>query len=473
MPSKCKTRERLASDTPDIPELPVGAIRGNLCFRCFSPTDKILKCGACRRAGYCSAECQKLDWKIVHKNHCKIFKTINELEEQQYQTTRTWSEYSSYILETVRSIRDAAPSDEVLRFVVQAQPYCATCRRSAVQLFNRKISLKRCGDCKLVFSCAECTTTPTHSQAICTAYQNYAAVEAFRIDFFEDTGKASPVTCTQFPLEERKFLKDAKQGWYDYFVKISDKQQIEPVIKPDFSGVTEIVGQVGTAEEREQPERMRMFLLCATDNLTMPLTILSALEDIEYSKPSLNIHLVGATGREFLALANFEEILHLNPSLKTLNITAAGPHSWAGDKASPYVPSMNLDCCPVCKSEGRTRSIASYRGVYHDFAASSNFAKPDLVVLFNSGWVDGDDAEKDWAPTIKLLVDQNVPALFTTYNQSEARHEELKLMGMNVKFVVEPEKNKWRGLVPTPEFIDEEYGMWYQNEYRYLIQGKL
>jgi splicing suppressor protein 51 len=102
MPDKCKNRERIASaGTADVPFIPLGAIRGNQCFRCFGPSDNILKCSACKRAGYCSKQCQKLDWSITHKNHCKIFKTINEVEEQQYQRTRTWAEYREYIVSEI------------------------------------------------------------------------------------------------------------------------------------------------------------------------------------------------------------------------------------------------------------------------------------------------------------------------------------------------------------------------------------
>jgi splicing suppressor protein 51 len=69
-----------------------------------------------------------------------------------------------------------------------------------------------------------------------------------------------------------------------------------------------VVSKVGTAKEMKDQERMRLFLLCTTDNLTMPLTVVSALEDISWEKPHLNVHIVGATGRELVALGNFEEI---------------------------------------------------------------------------------------------------------------------------------------------------------------------
>ena len=474
MPEKCKNRERiLASGTVDIPALPVGAIRGSLCFRCFSPSSNLLRCSGCKRAGYCSKECQKLDWSIIHKNYCKIFKTINQVEEQQYQERRTWNEYRAYLLKTVRSIRDAAPNDENLHFIVQAQAYCASCRRTAVQLSTRKITLTKCEQCRFVFSCSDCGEDAKHSVSICTAYQLHAHIENFRIGFFEDTGKFSPVTCTQFPRTDRKLLKDTdSEGWYDYFISISDKPQIRGIISPDFLSLGP--GE-RTADEKDQHERMRMFLLCATENLTMPLTILSALEDISWTKPHLKIHIVGATGREMLALANFEEILHLIPGLKSLQLTAAGPNVWAGGVSGGkiYVPKTELECCQVCKSDGRTRSVALYCGLYHDFAITPDYEEPDLVVAFNSGFVDGDDSESHWDSTIKLLVESGAPCLFTTYNAQEVQNEKAKMLGLKARFLVEPEKNKWRGLIPTPEFIDEEYGMWFQNAYRYIIQGRI
>lgn len=356
----------------------------------------------------------------------------------------------------------------------RAQPNCTSCHRSAVQLASRQVSLKRCDQCRLVFSCADCSETPEHSPEVCAAYQAHAHNEAFRISFFEDTGKATPVTCSQFPLKARKLLAGSK-GWYDYFVNISDKPQIADIIKPDFSDLTDEVHEVGNAKEKEDQERMRMFLLFATDNLTMPLTILSALEDIKWDKPDLNVHIVGATARELLALGNFEEIIHLIPGLRNLHITAAGPGLAGGDlgqQGAPFLPKTPVDCCPACKADGRTRSISIYQGLYHDFANTPHFDKPDLAVLFNSGWFDGDDAESDWAPTIKLLTEGDVPALFTTYNEQEALNESFKLKAMGANFLVQAGENKWKGLLPTPEFIDEEFGMWYQNAYRYVIKGR-
>ncbi|KAF2833590.1 hypothetical protein CC86DRAFT_338987 [Ophiobolus disseminans] len=470
MPSKCKERERiLASGVVDVPALPVGAVRGILCFRCFEPSEKILKCGACRRAGYCSKECQRLDWSAIHKKQCKTLQRINEIDVEDYQDSRTWDDYRRFLLRYVHLVQEMTPERDTI-FIIQAQPYCSTCYRSANQLASLRLALNVCTQCQLLHHCDSCPDS--HTESVCAAYQTQNKIEKFRHELFEDTGKASAITCTADPHTSHKPLTNCT-GWYDYFVKISDKRQIKGKITPDFSGISDSVTR-GNTSQQEFEEQRRMFLLLATDTLTMPLTIVSALEELHLLKaPRLRVHLLGATGREFLAMPAFEEILHLVPGIKSLEITAVGPSSLLhGHGPEGYAPKQNIPCCDACQSKGRTRPLASYQGLYHDFAKSSHYEKPDIIVAFNSGCVDGDDADTDWDQTIRLIVDSEVPTLFTTYNPREAWHEQVKMKSLGAKFVLEPARNKWSSLVPMPEFLDEEYDIWYQNHHQYIIQGK-
>jgi hypothetical protein len=34
-------------------------------------------CGGCRTTRYCSAECQREDWKMGHKEHCKLYRSLH------------------------------------------------------------------------------------------------------------------------------------------------------------------------------------------------------------------------------------------------------------------------------------------------------------------------------------------------------------------------------------------------------------
>jgi len=363
-------------------------------------------------------------------------------------------------------VQGSADADKFKR----AQPHCSTCHRNSNQLTNRGVALKACPNCHLVHNCDACSDS--HSKEVCTTYQTQNKIEEFRHQLFEDTGKASVIECTKTPRSKHKSLASCA-GWYDYYANISDKSFIQGNILSDFSAISSSAAQRDAAM-REFEERRRMFLLMATDTLTMPLTVLSAMEELQLlDTPTLHVHLLGATGREFLAMSTFEEILHLVPGVKSLNITAIGPSSLLfGQHSDGYAPEQELPCCNACQSRGRTRPIASYQGLYHDFAKSRHYQKPDLIVAFNSGCVDGDDADTDWVKTLRFVVESGASALFTTYNPREALHEHAKWTSLGAKFAAEPAKNKWCSLVPMPEFLDEEYDIWYQNYYRYIIKGK-
>ncbi|KAH8696826.1 hypothetical protein GQ44DRAFT_123671 [Phaeosphaeriaceae sp. PMI808] len=471
MPAKCKQRERmLTSGFEDIPVLTLGAVRGVLCYRCFGPSNKILKCAACRRAGYCSQECQKLDWKVSHKKQCKVLQSVNELDLQDYCDSRTWAEYRRSLFQQLYALKSMTTSRDTI-FIIQAQAHCSTCHRSANQLTNRAIALKACDDCHLLHHCSDCPDS--HSKAVCVSYQIQNTFEQFRLQIFEDTSKTQVIECTNTPRTTYKPLENC-EGWYNYFVDISDKAFISGKITPDFSSLSELAANTSTAQQ-EFEENRRLFLMLATDALTMPLTIISALEDLQLINTStLKIHLLGATSREFLALSCFEEILHLVPALKILDIAAIGPSSLLHEHGNErYASKVDLPCCKDCKSQGRGRLLSSYQGLYHTFVDSAFYEAPSLIVAFNSGWVDGDDAESDWLKTIQLIVKSGIPALFTTYNPQEAHNEHVKMRSLGAEFIKEPAKNKWGGLVPMPEFLDKEYEMWYQNSHFYIIKGQV
>lgn len=50
-----------------------------------------------------------------------------------------------------------------------------------------------------------------------------------------------------------------------------------------------------------------------------------------------------------------------------------------------------------------------------------SYRRPALALACNSGVFE--EAQDSWAPTIKLLVDKDIPAVFTSYNELEATGE--------------------------------------------------
>lgn len=47
------------------------ASKAPFCSYCYSPLEKLLRCGKCNKRLYCSRECQLIDWKgASHKHFC-------------------------------------------------------------------------------------------------------------------------------------------------------------------------------------------------------------------------------------------------------------------------------------------------------------------------------------------------------------------------------------------------------------------
>ena len=212
----------------------------------------------------------------------------------------------------------------------------------------------------------------------------------------------------------------------------------------------------------------------ATTAGTMALTIIAALDhtipDIE-NRPALRIHFVGAMLREFEGGAIFEELLHLLPSLKKLELIFIGleiPKATANQMGSKIEP---LECCPSCRSAGRSRLYGMYLGTYHDYVKEVHYQKPDLAVAFHTGF--SQEMTAEWRPTIDFLSNAKHPTLFTTYNENEMAGETTILKTLGANFLQEAEVNKWKSMCPILEAVEEEENsVYYLNYYRYIIGTK-
>jgi hypothetical protein len=65
--------KRLAAGDLVLTCRPLAAVASaTRCSRCFSRGDaELMRCSGCRRERYCSAVCQKADWKAHHRVECK------------------------------------------------------------------------------------------------------------------------------------------------------------------------------------------------------------------------------------------------------------------------------------------------------------------------------------------------------------------------------------------------------------------
>ncbi|XP_021293589.1 zinc finger MYND domain-containing protein 15 isoform X1 [Herrania umbratica] len=170
--------------------------------------------------------------------------------------------------------------------------------------------------------------------------------------------------------------------------------------------------------------------------LHWPLTVYHAIQiaglgSLTFEVSKLRIHYLGPE-KELLQLAVFGELRALFPGVH-VHIELIGPavpQHRDGDKIDlySYAHCIEKDCS--CKSENESTScgigtcissavtLQLHRGFYHDrFGDISENSFPHLVIAPNAGIA----AYTSWLPTIELLKEINVPAVFSDYCE-EACH---------------------------------------------------
>jgi mitochondrial splicing suppressor protein 51 len=136
------------------------------------------------------------------------------------------------------------------------------------------------------------------------------------VDLRWRTGKSSTITFTKLPRKQHFSLSSAKD-WYDYYTRLSDMGGFRSKMNRDLRYLS------NDPKEREFVE----YLRCGTNTTTIQLTLLAALEVIipnVNTRGSINLHIIGAAGAEFASVPAFEELLHLLPSLVTLQLAFVG-----------------------------------------------------------------------------------------------------------------------------------------------------
>ena len=355
---------------------------------------------------------------------------------------------------------------ELNRIKLRSQPKCETCLRTPFDHVNSKtFRLTACDDCKLAFFCSSTCRTEgleQHQQKQCSSLQDVGACELIKMDHIKETGEAIIQLPTEKPRSTYKPLHTAR-SWKDYFEDISDGP-FASFITRDFS----------PAKDDERCLQTCRFLKVAVDSSSLILTITAGLEseipDLA-SRTKLTIHIVGAAYQEVRRAVMTEELYHLLPSLQSLIVGYVGPN--VGYTHGNTKKLLEFECCPECQKIGRSpRQAFMADDLYHEFSKSDLFAKypPDLIVAFNSGHAESE--VQKWRPTLDCILDLGVPALFTTYNKTEAVEEEKVLESMDAQFSKRMAENPWRAVLPRSHMFLGRYDLYYLNYYWYILRGR-
>ncbi|KAJ7190580.1 hypothetical protein GGX14DRAFT_507204 [Mycena pura] len=463
-----------------VPPLP--ARLGLACYNCFKEEEvKLSRCTGCFRVSYCTPECQKNDWK-THKPMCKALSAIEknnpiaaaallfslsphpttELNVLHNMGESHASNISSFCQ---RSLGRNLTIPE--RNLVGWEPRCMACTRTDQIM---RIEAAKSGGTSTAQKPRQLIPCPRCNLSFCCSPAHWAAALPLHDAPCEDGHDGLSQCALNREVRGDVLLEAAIADSHDasgVFRWAPDRTAAAwaSVAAAGMSWETEIADEmrrsVGVPPERPMAPWVRM----ASNALTMPMTILYALEklhddDAWTKKSTLTIHILGATAEEITSAMVFEEILHRLPDVKTLKLLFCGPEISGG--RMPRVISM--DTCPECTRRGRKRVHEHTADTYHGYVDSqgTKFAPPDLAIAFNSGA--SQESTHTWPPTFKVLVARKIRALFTAYNREEAEAEAglLRTAGARLHPALGPGKNPWGSskLIPEPSKV---YGFYAVN----------
>jgi splicing suppressor protein 51 len=152
--------------------------------------------------------------------------------------------------------------------------------------------------------------------------------------------------------------------------------------------------------------------------------------------------------------------MHCLPRVQALKISFVGPEACCVLDQENF-PMREMECCPTCKLGKRKRFVAMHGLAYHDYyneylenPTDEESLKPDLIVAFNTGMHECDVTS--WKSSLEVVLDLNVPALFTSFNRSEADQDYEVLKGVNAKMLHKdgPKRNPFAEMMPNIDSAD-------------------
>ncbi|GLB44346.1 putative zinc finger mynd domain-containing protein 17 [Lyophyllum shimeji] len=440
---------------------PLTASLGQACYACFKTEGEgitLRRCTGCRSIQYCSAGCQQANWK-EHKGICKafqklenepvlrmslLFALVDEPTTDFYSLDTiiaTMVANQERYLEQVLNRRLTIPERNLLGW----EPRCLACARTdrvirmeAVENGSTSTpnTLKACHACKMAFYCSD---------------HHWDAVQHKHAGEPAEDGHDGLTQChmnqeIRQDIAFASIMEAAKMGqfkWAPERVKPSWASLKDTNWEAEFA--SRLVQDFGISTEAAGP-----FLRASSEALSMPMTILWALENLNLDdswtrKETLIIHLLGAYQVEVMNADTFEEVLHRLPEVKKLNLVLCGPELATLTTVRERSQVMDMETCPNCAGQRRKRVQQLFTQKYHEYAQSlgSNFIKPDLAVAFNSGA--SQEGSESWKETMSFLVKNNIPSVFTAYNREEAEAEAklLKAAGAQLIPRLGPTRNAW------------------------------
>ncbi|KAJ6474577.1 hypothetical protein DFH09DRAFT_461466, partial [Mycena vulgaris] len=297
-----------------VPPLP--ARLGLACYKCFKEDDvRLSRCSACHRIAYCSPGCQMSDWKL-HKPMCKALSAIETSNPLAVATlffslpsepttdlnvlhNMTEAHGSNIMSLCVRSLK--RPPTLAERNLIVFEPRCMVCTRTdqLIRMEGAKngttsealAHLQPCTQCNLSFCCS-----PAH----------WVAARALHHGPCED-GHDGLSHCEMNREVRGDLMFDAMLAHEEAgpFLWAPNRIKATWTSVKGISWDAELGQEMRAAINIPEARPTAPWVRAASNNLSMPMTILYALErlnvDVAWTrKHTLTVHILGPAQQELL-----------------------------------------------------------------------------------------------------------------------------------------------------------------------------
>ena len=402
----------------------------NTCHVCKSSGNEtpLKKCSNCKMISYCGKEHQKQHW-LQHKNLCRVLAEMldetdmsNLLEDMHNVSMEEWvkAKMNLMLLANLKLKRKLLPYEEEMFKFPKA---CAVCHET---------------NSKLITYCPSCP-----SASFCEKHQN----DLTHADICDKLS-----LCYDLDIASTVFIRNPPRNVVPFHTEMAYlPSSIQHFIELYFN------------EDKSLQLSMDIQTAHISEYLTRPLTLLHAMERLEYSTGSeMTIHIIGANMIELDGVEIWETLLHWLPSLSTLNIVLVGPELESNNEK------VEGSICDCCNDKNMKLNLETHGLLYKEYINSDSFIKPDIIAGYNLGIHECENVDSDndsWSQSVRILPEQKCPFILTSYTAEEAQKEHKRLCDILNKKVsyLYSEKNPFSSLRPHRDYETE--GVYYQNQY--------